>query len=314
MLASSCSASSRRPCAAAKEAMVSFMPPSSWLHVPSKEASSARCSRRLWSIAVFMARISAASRSVVTRSSRKVSATSPSSSRPAYRMSYERSPYDSALAPAATWPRGRVIDRLSASARKVTRASTAREAVRSRTTRSSASRRSWPAVASSSVAARSWMPRRESMRAPESASQRSYEGQAALSGRAVASRSRTLRTARPGSRNWMTYSWVRSSAEVFSRKASSWAVSSAGQRPAPVGRSTGPASRAATSACSRSAASMARRSAMWASAARPEARVGRPASSAVTSWSRVAATLPYCSAMSVAVSEPVVIWTRRECS
>lgn len=56
------------------------------------------------------------------------------------------------------------------------------------------------------------------MRAPEAASQRSYEGQAAVSGRAVASRSRTLRTARPGSLNWMTYSWVRSSAEVFSRE------------------------------------------------------------------------------------------------
>jgi len=47
-----------RPCAAAKDAMVPFMPPRQLRQVPSNAATSARWPSRLSSIAVFMVLIS----------------------------------------------------------------------------------------------------------------------------------------------------------------------------------------------------------------------------------------------------------------
>lgn len=198
MLASSCSALSRRPWAAAKEAMVPFMPPSSCAQVPSNAATSARWPSRLSSIDVFMVLISPASRSVVTRSSLNVSATAPSSSRPAYRMSYDRSPSESARAPAETSLSGRVIDRRRVRARTVTAARTASDTLRSRASRARAVSRSLAASRPSSAAARCWMPRRASMRPVEAVSQPAYVGHEFFSACGSARVSRVVRTTSPG--------------------------------------------------------------------------------------------------------------------
>ena len=150
----------------------------------------------------------------------------------------------------------------------------------------------------------------------ESLSQLSYEGRSAGRGSVSASRSRTVRTSRPGAWKIAVCSSAFSSVRGGQLEPSELGLLQFGPAAGGGGGVPSPGvwKRMASSARSLSVAATARSIAMWASAARPEARVGRPDSRTATMSSTLFSMASYRWVTACASSEPVPVWTRSACS